>query len=85
MSLAKPVFAAAFAALTLMAACSGGQGDTCSTDSDCGANLMCQPIKGRTKNYCCPTPAESSDYSNCHADTSAEAAQQSTSTKGDGG
>jgi hypothetical protein len=56
----------AFVSLAV-AACGSGQGDTCSSDSDCGANLTCQPIKGRSSNYCCPTPAETSDESNCHA------------------
>lgn len=55
-----------------LGACSGlggtKQGDECggSTD-DCSANLTCQPIKGRGKSFCCPTPPESSDYQNCHA------------------
>jgi hypothetical protein len=65
MSLLKAFFMVAFAGLAI-AACSGGQGDTCSADNDCGANLTCQPIRGREKNFCCPTPAESSDETNCH-------------------
>lgn len=49
-------------------ACGGGeQGDECSDKEDCKGGLICQPIKGRAKNYCCPTPAESSTEDNCHA------------------
>jgi hypothetical protein len=70
------VFAGAVASLSVLIACSGGQGDECSSDSDCHSTLQCQPIKGRAKNYCCPTPAESSDYGNCHEDLAAELAAQ---------
>jgi hypothetical protein len=52
-----------------MAGCGGvSQGDECGgSQDDCGSNLVCQPIKGRSKNYCCPTPPEQSSNSNCHA------------------
>jgi hypothetical protein len=61
----KLTFSLGFGAL-LFLACSSGQGDSCSTDNDCGANLTCQPVHGRDQNFCCPTPAEASDYQNCH-------------------
>jgi hypothetical protein len=82
MSLLKAGFAVAFAALTV-AACSSGQGDECTKDSDCGANLSCQTIGGRGKLYCCPTPAQSSDYANCHADLSAVPPSSSSSGSAD--
>jgi hypothetical protein len=66
---------ALFVGLTIVA-CSGGQGDECTTDSDCSSVLTCQPIQGRDKNYCCPLPATSSDYATCHADLQAIAAKQ---------
>jgi hypothetical protein len=70
----------------MVTACSGGQGDECTVDSDCKTNLTCQPVEGRDKNYCCPAPATSSDYATCHPDLEAiarkKAAQQSA---GDGG
>ena len=55
--------------LVTMVACGGpGQGDECGgSQDDCGSNLTCQPIKGRGKSYCCPTPPEQSSNSNCHA------------------
>ena len=51
------------------AGCGGvSQGDECGgPQDDCGSNLVCQPIKGRNKSYCCPTPPEQSSKSNCHA------------------
>ena len=73
----KAVFAVAFATFAVVA-CSGGQGDTCNTDSDCKSNLTCQTIEGRPSLYCCPTPAESSDYANCHADLSAVGSSSSS-------
>ena len=79
MSLLKAGFAVAFVALTV-AACGSGQGDECTTDSDCHSNLSCQTIQGRPKLYCCPTPAQSSDYANCHADLSAGASSSSSSS-----
>lgn len=52
-----------------LAACVGptggvGEGDPCSGD-DCGSNLTCQPIQGRTQDYCCPAPASMSSKPNC--------------------
>lgn len=59
-------------AIAALAGCSGmggtAQGDECGgTEDKCSANLTCQPIKGRNKSFCCPTPPESSNYQNCHA------------------
>jgi hypothetical protein len=79
MTLYKHAFALGFAMVTI-AACSGSQGDTCTTDSDCHSNLVCQPIQGRASLYCCPTPAESSDYASCHADTSTAPTPTATPT-----
>ncbi len=79
MSLLKAGFAVAFAALTV-AACSSGQGDDCTKDSDCHSNLSCQAVQGRAKLYCCPTPAQSSNYANCHPDLSAPPASTSSSS-----
>lgn len=52
------------------AACAGpvggnSEGDSCSGAEDCASNLTCQPIKGRQGDFCCPTPAGSSQHSNC--------------------
>ena len=60
------------AVASMVIACSGGDGNSneggsCSKADDCGGNLTCQPITGRTGDYCCPTPASSSDQTNCHA------------------
>ncbi len=57
-------------AVATLAACSGGvsQGEECGgPQDDCSSNLSCQPIAGRGKSYCCPSPPESSNYQNCHA------------------
>lgn len=52
------------------ASCGGGdQGDECSDTEECKKGLICQPIKGRSQDYCCPTPPESSLEDNCHAVT----------------
>jgi hypothetical protein len=48
-----------------LAACGDSQGDSCTTDNDCGSNLFCQAITGRG-DKCCPTPPESSDNVSCH-------------------
>jgi hypothetical protein len=60
---------AAVAGACILGACVGpggkGEGDSCS-DDDCSADLTCQPIDGRTSDYCCPTPADQSDKSTCH-------------------
>ena len=77
---------AIFVGITIVA-CSGGQGDECTNDSDCKSNLTCQSVEGRNKNYCCPAPATMSDYANCHPDLAAiaakqKAAQESTSDAG---
>jgi hypothetical protein len=50
-----------------LSGCGGGeQGDECTKTEDCEHGLLCQPIKGRAKDYCCPTPPESSEETNCH-------------------
>jgi hypothetical protein len=49
-------------------ACGGddkNEGNACSQQSDCGGNLICQSIEGRTQDFCCPTPANSSPKANC--------------------
>jgi hypothetical protein len=60
------------AAVALLA-CAGpvgkGEGDSCSTADDCSSNLTCQPIDGRSGDYCCPTPASTSKESNCQVVT----------------
>jgi hypothetical protein len=68
----KISFALGFGAL-LFLACGSSQGDSCTSDKDCGSNLACQTIRGRTQNYCCPTPPEASDYQNCHGIANAPA------------
>jgi hypothetical protein len=75
---------ALFVGITIVA-CSGGQGDDCTTDSDCKSNLTCQPVEGRDKRYCCPTPATSSDYATCHPDQQAIAAKQNQQNASDAG
>lgn len=54
-----------------MAGCASSVGDqneggSCAKESDCGGNLICQPITGRSGDFCCPTPPESSSHANCH-------------------
>ncbi len=47
-------------------ACGAGEGDSCSTQSDCSdQNLTCQPIDGRGGDFCCPTPPQSSSKTSC--------------------
>jgi hypothetical protein len=62
----------AIAGACTLGACAGpggqGEGDSCSDSQGCSADLTCQPISGRPVDYCCPTPAEQSDKSTCHAD-----------------
>jgi hypothetical protein len=56
------VFIACGALAVLSAACAGpafkgGEGDSCGGSDDCGANLTCAAVPGRTgSDYCCPTP-----------------------------
>jgi hypothetical protein len=57
----------AVAGLGVLAGCGKGEGDSC-TGNDCSTDLTCQPVAGRTGDYCCPTPADNSDKSTCHAD-----------------
>ncbi len=50
-------------------ACSGddkNEGGSCGSNSDCGGNLICQPVQGRKGDFCCPTPPTSSSQTNCH-------------------
>lgn len=54
------------AALALCGCGGGEQGDECSKTEDCDNGLLCQPIKGRDKTYCCPAPPESSEAVHCH-------------------
>jgi hypothetical protein len=42
------------------------EGGACSKVDDCGGDLSCQPIQGRTGDFCCPAPPESSSHTNCH-------------------
>ena len=57
---------AAIAGACILGACGGkGEGDSCSSN-DCSADLTCQPISGRTSDYCCPTPPDVSDKATCH-------------------
>lgn len=54
----------------LSSACAGpmgkGEGDSCTTNDDCSSNLICQPVTGRSEDYCCPAPPTSSKEQNCH-------------------
>lgn len=41
--------------------CAGNQtgtseGGGCSSDDQCDSSLFCQPVTGRTGDFCCPTP-----------------------------
>ncbi|HEY5239818.1 MAG TPA: hypothetical protein VIJ22_00065 [Polyangiaceae bacterium] len=73
---------AVFAVSCVVAGCAGpmgkGEGDSCSGNEDCSADLTCQPITGRSGDFCCPAPADASDKSNCQA-------QPVTPPQGDGG
>jgi hypothetical protein len=55
----------------LVAGCAGpggkGEGDSCGSQDDCSADLTCQPIIGRSGDFCCPAPADASDKPNCQA------------------
>lgn len=55
--------------LTGLLACAGpigkGQGDSCSSQDECGSDLTCQPVTGRSGDYCCPTPRSASSNGNC--------------------
>jgi hypothetical protein len=54
----------------LVQGCAGdpgkSEGDSCSGD-ECYGNLICQPITGRSGDYCCPAPPSTSNQSNCQA------------------
>jgi hypothetical protein len=56
----------------LLVACAGplggkGEGDQCTGEDQCSDDLQCQPIQGRSGDYCCPAPADASDKANCQA------------------
>ena len=55
--------------LTGLVACAGpigkGQGDNCSSQDDCSSDLTCQPVSGRSGDFCCPTPPDTSSSDNC--------------------
>jgi hypothetical protein len=61
----------AFAAPSLVAACGpsvnsdANEGGSCSSNGDCGGDLVCQPVTGRQGDYCCPTPATASKKASC--------------------
>jgi hypothetical protein len=61
-------------------ACKGGQGDSCSSNSDCNTSLICQPVPGRSSDYCCPAPATESSDENCHPVTTPTPTPTATST-----
>jgi hypothetical protein len=65
----KMVFFGMACGLVGLVACAGpigkGQGDSCSSQDECGSDLTCQPIGGRSGDYCCPTPATASTNGNC--------------------
>jgi hypothetical protein len=59
-------------ASSLLVACgpaaslNNNEGGSCSAaNNNCGGDLDCQPIQGRTGEYCCPTPPQSSSAKNC--------------------
>jgi hypothetical protein len=58
---------AAVAAVGVLGGCGKAEGDSCS-GNDCSTDLTCQPVTGRTGDYCCPTPADQRDKSTCHPD-----------------
>jgi hypothetical protein len=66
----KTVFFGIASAIVGLAACAGplgkGQGESCSSQDDCAADLTCQPI-GAHGDFCCPTPASASTSGNCTA------------------
>jgi hypothetical protein len=59
---------ACVAATCVVAGCEGkAEGDSCGSQNDCRPDLTCQPITGRTGDYCCPSPADMSSKGNCQA------------------
>jgi hypothetical protein len=42
-----------------------GQGESCSKQEDCSADLTCQPVGNG--DYCCPTPRSASTSGTCKA------------------
>ena len=67
----------------MLGACGDSEGDACTTDNDCGSQLLCQPVVGRG-DKCCPTPAENSDNESCHA-VVVSTGTSTTSTDADSG
>ena len=47
-------------AVGIFAGCAGdtgkGEGEACSGPNDCGGEFQCQPVAGRSSDYCCPAP-----------------------------
>jgi hypothetical protein len=35
-----------------------GEGESCSSATDCAGQLQCQPVYGRNGQYCCPQPLQ---------------------------
>jgi hypothetical protein len=66
----KTVFFGTASAIVCFLGCAGplgkGQGESCSSQSDCAADLTCQPI-GTRGDFCCPTPPSASTSSTCTA------------------
>jgi hypothetical protein len=62
----------ALVASSLVVACGpsvnsdANEGSACSQNNDCGGDLQCQPVDGRTGEFCCPAPATASKHANCH-------------------
>ncbi|MGO8992277.1 MAG: hypothetical protein ACLQVI_03040 [Polyangiaceae bacterium] len=48
------------------ASLNSNEGGSCTSNNDCGGDVQCQPIQGRTGDYCCPDPPQSSSHENCH-------------------
>jgi hypothetical protein len=44
-----------------------GEGDSCTGQDECSADLTCQPIGGHSGDFCCPAPADASNKPNCQA------------------
>jgi hypothetical protein len=67
----KMVFVVMAGAACGLMACAGpggkGEGDSCTTEDDCSADLTCQPISGHG-DVCCPTPPDASSKSSCQAE-----------------
>ena len=55
-----------------------GEGNSCSNADECKSELLCQPVTGRTGDFCCPSPLMrpdgqfTSSQSNCQPTTKAQ-------------